>query len=284
MKFLKDLWAEITRQKLIDTLYQTINKNLQTIEELKSENQELESTINVEIQNYNFMKEQFELMQKTKNELLEELETYKKVEVPFTIPTDIIDVGTFGYLPQTVYFYWDGSKPASKTVPIHIHKFYRNFDDNMFQFFRNKIKGKKTYRTKFIALRDACYDVIKYKHDLSQGFNIGENWKMPSEIFYSGIDDCDGFTTLFVTACNICDIPADRVFNATGHYKHVTGWIGHSFPVVKFDDDKWYVLEGTSKRNPLLFKDNKEYKITQNNILNGLSNWAMSGKSKKETF
>ncbi|MDD4781251.1 MAG: transglutaminase domain-containing protein [Tissierellia bacterium] len=244
----------------------------------------LETQLEDEVENYYEMKKQYESMQKTKNELLEELETYKKVEVPFTIPTDIIDVGTFGYLPNTVYFYWDGTKPASKTVPVQVHKFYRNFDDNMFQFFREKVKGKTTYKDKFIALRNACYDVIKYKHDLGVGLKQGENWKMPSEIFYSGIDDCDGFTTLFVTACNICNIPADRVFNATGHYKHPNGWIGHSFPVVKFDDNQWYVLEGTSKIAPILFKTSTVYKITKDNMLNGLSNWEMSGKAKKEQF
>lgn len=283
MNWLKNLWYRIISSN--DEPYLQKIKELE--EELKDANEEIvriDSVIDGWIANYEEMKRQYESMQKTKNELLEELEGYKKVEVPYTIPTDIIDIGTFGYLPNTNYFYWDGTKPAVKTVRVQVHKFYRNFDDNMFQFFREKVKGKTTYKDKFIALRNACYDVIKYKHDLGVGLKQGENWKMPSEIFYSGIDDCDGFTTLFVTACNICDIPADRVFNATGHYKHSKGWIGHSFPVVKFDDNQWYVLEGTSKRAPVLFKTSTEYKITKNNMLNGLSNWEMSGKSKLENF
>jgi hypothetical protein len=290
MKFLKDLWNRIVSSN--DTQY--INKIAElewiikqkeiSYNELKEELTYIESELNDEIDNNLFLKEQFDSMQETKNKLLDELEALKHIEADYEIPHDIIDVNSFGYLPPTIYWYWDGTKPVAKEVNIQIHKFYRNWDDNMFQYFRNAIKGKATYKDKFIALRKAAYDKVKYKHDLGKGLNAGENWKMPSDIFYSGIDDCDGFTTLFVTACHICNIPADRVFNATGHYKHPKGWIGHSYPICKFDDNKWYVLEGTSLRAPLLFKDNKEYKITSNNILNGLSNWNLSGKSKQETF
>ena len=45
MKWLNEIWNRITRQELIDTLYQTINNHQHTIEELQSQEQEYKNTI-----------------------------------------------------------------------------------------------------------------------------------------------------------------------------------------------------------------------------------------------
>jgi hypothetical protein len=286
MKWLKDLWNRIVSSN--DEQYLIKIKELETtIGELNDELARMQSELSDEIDNYLFMKEQFELMQETKNKLLEELEALKHIEADYEIPHEIIDVNSFGYMPNAKFYYYNTSikKIDAITVQFTPSKFYRVWSDEMFKFFRDAVKNCKTFDEKVVKLRDVIKNRVTYKHDVNKsGTSTGENWRLPTDTFYGKIGDCEDTTILWVTACHICGIPADRVFNGTGHYKHPTGWIGHSFGLAKFDDGNWRVRETTSKRQPLLFKNNKEYKITANNILNGLSNWAMSGKGKKETF
>ncbi len=95
--------------------------------------------------------------------------------------------------------------------------------------------------------------------------------------------NCEDSTILWVTACKICGINPERVFNATGYIEQRGKSFGHSFGLAKFDDGKWYVIETTSKRKPVLFKESK-YKIPIKSSLNGLTNWEFSGRSKLEQF
>jgi hypothetical protein len=77
MNFFQSLWHRITRQELIDTLYQTINKNLQTIEELNSQEQEYKNTI---LEKEKLLKGYADLMAERDEEiedLISELNTFK---------------------------------------------------------------------------------------------------------------------------------------------------------------------------------------------------------------
>jgi len=284
MQWLKDLWNRIVSSN--DEQYLIKIKELEaTIGELNDDLIRIQSELSDEIDNYLFMKSQFESMQNLKNELLEELDSLKRVVPDYEIPHEIIDVNSFGYLPSVQFYYWNQrtNKMDSKEVAFTPSKFYRVWSDEMFTYFRNGIKNCKTIDEKFIKLKEMVQQRTKYEHDLNKlGTGIGENWHLPTTTFYSQQGDCDSKTILWVTACHICGLPADRFFNGTGYYKHPNGWIGHSFGLAKFDDGDWRVLELTSARAPLKFKNNKEYKIS--GFLNGLSNAKMAGKAKKETF
>ena len=155
MNFIKNLWNRIVSSN--DEPYILKIKELET--ELNITKQTLDSCEEAligEIENYNFMKEQYESMQNTKNELLEELETYKKVEVPFTIPTDIIDTSKQPYLPSTLIYYYDPKlkKVQTKSVQVTPSKYYRMWTDEMYMFFRNAIKTCNTFDEKVVKLRN----------------------------------------------------------------------------------------------------------------------------------
>jgi len=92
---------------------------------------------------------------------------------------------------------------------------------------------------------------VNYKHD------IRENWIPGAITVARGWGDCDDSTILFITLARIAHVPSDRVFNATGWYDDGTTKYGHSFPIVKLSDDKWYVMESTLQTipgSPKLFK------------------------------
>ena len=217
--------------------------------------------------------------------LNDRLKALEIVEPPYKIPTDIIDTSKFAYLPYTLIYYWNPAtkKIASRKLQVTVSKFYRMWTDEMYKYFRNAIKDCKTFDEKVIKLRDVITSRTTYKYDLSgNGLHAGENWRYPTETFYGRIGDCEDSTSLWVTACHICGLPADRVFNATGEYRLGNNTAGHSFGIAKFDDGKWYVIETTSIIPKQLLKGHPNYFIT--GFLNGLSNWALSGQAKKEQF
>jgi hypothetical protein len=286
MKFLKDLWNRIVCSN--DEQYLIKIKELEaTIGELNDDLVRMQSDLSDEIDNYLFMKSQFESMQETKNQLLEELDILKHKEAEYTIPTDIIDTSKFAYLPSTLFYYMKNNKIQSVSRQFTPSKAYRMWTDEMYKYFKNAVKNCKTFDEKVVKLRNAVVDRVKYESDLGVNNStgnvfLGENWHLPISSFYGQVGDCDSHTILWVTACNICGIPADRLFNATGYYKPFNNDIGHSFGVAKFDDGNWYIIECTAKKTPVKFIGS-DYKI-KNDILNGLSNWAMSGKAKQEQW
>jgi hypothetical protein len=281
MKWLKDLWNRIVSSN--DEQY--INKIAELeiiIKQQKDAYNELEDKLNDEIDNYLFMKSQYELMQETKNELLEELEKYKEQPKPEYITPNFLDTSKFPYLPNwLVYYYKNGIQ--TKSVPFTPSKFYRIWSDEMYNYFRKEIKRIKSFDKKVEKLRDVIVDITKYETDVIRTGKAGENWRTPVETYYGGLGDCEDTTILWVTACNICDISPERVFNATGYLDQFNKKIGHSFGLAKFDDGKWYVIETTSKRKPHKFKGSK-YTIPRKSILNGLTNWEFSGESKEDQF
>jgi len=69
MNFIKTLWSKILA---LDN--QPLHNK---IKDLETENMDLESKLNTEIDNYNYIKEHFMLMQSTKNKLLDEIDELK---------------------------------------------------------------------------------------------------------------------------------------------------------------------------------------------------------------
>ena len=252
-----------------------------TISELEYEIVTIESELDYKIDNYNLIKDKYEALQKFKDELLEELLQYKEKPITIYELPDFLDTTKIAYLPTWKIYYSKNNKMKIKNVAMTSGKFYRIWTDEMYRFFNDKVKGLTNFDEIVVKLRNAVCDITNYESDATAKGKPGENWRIAPETYYGGVSDCEDSTILWLTACNICGIPADRVFNATGYYKHGTQSIGHSFGVAKMTDGAWKVIETTRKLNPIIMKGSK-YSMPLNSTLNGLSNWVMSGKSKKE--
>ena len=114
---------------------------------------------------------------------------------------------------------------------------------------------------------------MSYKYDKS------DNWLPPIVSWERKAGDCDDSTVLFVTLCRIAHIPADRVFNSCGWYYANGKRYGHSFPIIKLDDGKWYIAESTLNFVPSNFKLllGSNYDCSW-----GVANWKFAGKIKPE--
>jgi len=107
-------------------------------------------------------------------------------------------------------------------------------------------------------------------HHLRYRYDQSDSWEYPTTTHYRKYGDCEDGTVYFLTLCRLAKIPADRVFNALGKM----GDIGHSFPIVKMEDDKWYIMETTLNSDPdypMLFKGSKYRAIW------GVWNWRFGG-------
>jgi len=111
---------------------------------------------------------------------------------------------------------------------------------------------------------------------VSYRFDDGEAWQYPTTTYYRRFGDCEDTTVLFVILCRLANVPADSVFNACGYYYSSTGKFGHSYPIAKMEDGKWYVFETTLTSvptHPKSFKDNETYGAEW-----GVANWLYQGK------
>jgi len=221
------------------------------------------------------------------NEIIKQLK--KPSTAPFVIPVDIIDTTKFPYMPSYTSYFLNSitGKLESKVNQMTPSKYYREYTDEMYQFVMSGIKGITDPDKVKIKLRELAHNRVEYKSDIlvrpDGKVVLGENWKPAHITWDDRAGDCEDSTILFVCFCGIANIPADEVFNATGYYLNGTKQTGHSFGVVKFKDGNWYVMETTAIRTPMKFKGNPQY-IIKADIMNGLSNWAISGKSKQDQF
>ena len=282
MNFLERIWNNIISSN--DQPYIDANNTLKhEIDVLDNKIIYLETNAESHEQQLTELEAQYSMLLEEFNTINEELESYKKIPVPYTIPIDIIDTTKFGYLPSTLIYYYANGKVATKSVAVTAGKFYRMWTDEMYVFFRTATENCKTFDETVVKLRDIIKNKVTYQYDVTKNGTAGENWRLPTETFYGGIGDCEDTTSLWVTACNICGLPADRIFNITGFLNRFGKDMGHSFGGAKMDDGKWYIVETTAKKKPVEFIGS-DYRIPLNKMINGLSNWAMSGKSKKEQF
>lgn len=114
-------------------------------------------------------------------------------------------------------------------------------------------------------------DRVEYKYDHDEG------WEYPTTTYYRMKGDCEDSTILFVTLCRMCGIKADGIFNVTGWWKISDGsLVGHSFPIARRSDKKWYLFETTlpsinADAKPMLFKGSN-YSAEW-----GCANWSYKG-------
>jgi len=110
-------------------------------------------------------------------------------------------------------------------------------------------------------------------------FDKVESWQFPVETLARARGDCEDSTILFVALARAAGIPEDSVFNACGWWNMNDQKIGHSWPIAKMEDGKWYIFESTldvepKPTIPKLFKGSP-YKAEW-----GLANWVFSGAIK----
>lgn len=280
MKFLKDLWARITRQELIDTLYQTINKNLQTIEELNSQEQEYKNQIRAKEQLVTYYCNEIYDKDAEIDDLKSEINTLRIEENAYPLPEIDVDWDKHPYFPNTKFTYYDAEKKESVDVYATLtpSKFTRLWTDEMYNYVINGMKkySKKTLLEQVVRLRDLVCDRVTYHHDLNSKGLLVENWKLPIQTFYEKKGDCEDMTNLWLTFCKIYGIPSNVVFNLTGFY----GNGGHSFGGF-LDNKTMKIIECTTKSRVI---DMKGSQYRCKGQLNGLSNWSCSGVPRVEQF
>lgn len=146
--------------------------------------------------------------------------------------------------PRQIYAYNDLLKEFAKTFKDMEH------DD--------KLKTIWTY-----VIRQ-----LYYKYD------VYENWQYAPTSIERRMGDCDDGSILFLAICRVSGIKANEVFNACGWFDDGTNKFGHSFPIAKMSDGKWYVFETTLNNIPEAPKLMKgsPYKANW-----GLANWKFAG-------
>lgn len=281
MNFFQSLWHRITRQELIDTLYQTINKNLQTIEELQSQEQEYKNKIKDKEQLISYYCNEIYDRDGEIDDLRAEINTLRIEENAYPLPDIDVDWDKHPYFPSTKFTYYDTNKKENVDIYATLtpSKFTRLWTDEMYNYVINGMKkyGNKTQLEQVVRLRDLVCDRVAYHHDLNSKGLMSENWKLPIQTFYEKKGDCEDMTNLWLTFCKIYGIPSNAVFNLTGFY----GNVGHSFGGFLDDKNNMQIIECTTKSRVIPMKDS-QYRCKGG--LNGLSNWSCSGVPRVEQF
>lgn len=277
MKWLNDLWNRIVSsndQQYIDRI------------------NELEQKLDTEIDNYNFMKEQFELMQKTKNQLMEQLDqeilrcnkltNQYKIDQPK--PNLDIDFTKRPYTGRNANIFYNSNTKKLETnySLITISKYYRFWNDEFYTGVMNAYKRDKpkldNIREFMLFARNILFNDFGfvYHHDLTHEGVLTENWKTISQIWADKNIDCEDFSICIVAICNILGIPSDRVFMITGYY----GNGGHAYPGFIDSDGKVKILEATNNAYPITTMKGSFY--TSKGTIAGISNWAWAGVPRVE--
>jgi len=121
---------------------------------------------------------------------------------------------------------------------------------------------------KLMKIWDFVIKKIKYAYDYI------ENWAFAVETLQRGRGDCEDGTILFLTLCRASGI--GDVFNVCGM---VNNKYGHSYPIAKMSDRRWYIFETTldwTPRKPVDFFKQSVYDARW-----GMHNWKFGGRLKR---
>jgi len=114
-----------------------------------------------------------------------------------------------------------------------------------------EIRGFKTY-DKLMEIWDFVVYAAGYKSD------VGDNWQPHIITLVREGGDCEDTTIVFLDACRMVGIPADKIFNAVGP----TSFGYHSYPIVYLTEEDilgtlvesngegWYIFETTLRNLP----------------------------------
>jgi hypothetical protein len=220
------------------------------------------------------------------NALKKELEALAKPVEPIVTAPDIFANNNSAVVPYfgswNVYYWKNGLQV--KRVLMTPKKFYSIWDDEFYLDVKDQVIGMDPINDWYnvgIKLYNWMFTLgIVYQNDLGPDGKAGENWRLVPEIYYGKIDDCDR-TPLFIVACRIAGIPADKVFHITGTYNKLGTEIGHSFAGIYNKQNEFIILEMTQKRTPIKMIGS-EYRC--NGILSGCTNWQFQGQPKNEQW
>jgi hypothetical protein len=127
----------------------------------------------------------------------------------------------------------------------------------------------KTLDEKLMWIWYWVIDALTYMYD------VNEDWQFPIVTYFKEKGDCEDGTILFVEMCKQASIKADYVFNCCGWYHQGADKFGHSFPIAKMEDGKFYIFETTLDAKPAA---PKLFKGSNYDASWGLCNWKFKGK------
>jgi transglutaminase-like putative cysteine protease len=277
MNIFQKIWHSIVSSN--DDVYKDIIDSQK--EKIKNLNKEV-SDLNIEIENIkseSTIKDNLIVQKEAKIDELEDRIEELTAE-PEEVESHDIEMKSndYPYLPNWHVYYYD-KDIKTKKIRVTPTKFYKIWSDEMYHKFNNLVKDCKTFDEKVVKIRDYILDIVKYESDAGTE-NKADNWRIPTETYYGKVGDCDDHAILWIAACKMCGLPADRVFLATGYVKWLGKDAGHAWNIAKFDDGEWYVVDSTSSKVVKL--KGSDYKIK--GFLRGISNWKFKGVPKHEQF
>jgi len=245
-KKIKELNQMIEAQKLLMQNYIDENKSLE--DELSAINSLLEATLN------------------TVKNLSDEI---KKLKEPTYAPKpEWLDENGDVYKPSIKVFE-RGSQYNVNIMPKDIYAISPSLES---------IVSDNGWRL-VTDLDDLLWRIWSYVTDrITYAYDQDESWEYPTTTYYRMKGDCEDSTILFVTLCRLCGIKSDGIFNVTGWWHMSDGSnVGHSYPIAKNKDGKWYVYETTLPSINASYKP-KLFKGSNYTADWGCSNWLYSGR------
>jgi len=185
-------------------------------------------------------------------EALDECQNYQEPEKP-----DWLDDSQLPYEPLIEI---EGEK--IKLLPQDIYMECRTLREKALKWRELPLNERLWEIWKFVIVS------LKYKYDKE------ENWLPPIVSLVRGWGDCEDGTILFITLARLAHIDSDKVFNACGWYHEDSQKFGHSYPIAKMEDEKWYIFETTLDSipgSPKLF-EGSNYTADW-----GVANWQYAG-------
>lgn len=271
-------WAKEQYNKVIVSNDQQYKDAIIEYQRIIKQHEQLNLTLNEQLKTKDLV---IATCQSEISDLRVEINNIKNSENIYPEPVIPVDFSRFPYFPTTKFYYYDKQTKNFKENSIQVTpgKMYRLWSDEMYSIAQSCYKRNKdkSFKDKLKALRNLVLDRCEYHSDLSTTGGLIENWKLPIQTFADKKGDCEDLTILWLTYCNICGIPSNRVFNLTGYYKTT----GHSFGAYIDDDGLVYIMECTSKSEPIKFIGS-DYRCK--GAIKGLSNWQFSGVPGKEQF
>jgi len=182
------------------------------------------------------------------------------------LPPLWLDTSGKAYRPQIQYSMANRLHSTAMSNPSDMYV----ASDSMNKLVKSKGWKKMGHNKKLLSI---------WKHvilNFNYSYDDGEAWRLPPVTHYIGKGDCEDTTCYFITLCMLVGIPSDSVFNACGMYVGIDGSFGHSYPIAKMEDGRWYIFETTITKvpkHPMEFVGNRVYSAKW-----GLANWAHSGK------
>ena len=201
--------------------------------------------------------------------LIREIANLTYAPEDITLAPDWLEEGA-AYIPRKRS---DTKSMGIKTILLDPRDFYVPFP-SLVDIVKKTVWSSLKHDEKLLAIWGWVIMAINYE------FDNDEDWRFAPESLQLKTGDCEDGTILFVSLCRIAGIPADSIFNACGWFTQPNGTkFGHSYPIAKMEDGKWYVFETTIDFVPSLPKRFLGSSYTADW---GVANWKFTGGIKAD--